>query len=126
MSRVIKCDRCGAEIEEGNLGYVSMLKRGEGGDLCGDNPFEKMDFCPDCMDKIAQFVSDAPKTRTGAVRSIEKPPQKKTSKAGKPGPKKIDTGKIRALADAGWTHDSIADEMGISTVTVRKYLKEES
>lgn len=121
MSKVIKCDRCGAEIEEGNLGYVSMLKRDPEGDLCGDNPFEKMDFCPDCMDKIAKYVSEAQRTTVKAA----KPPQKKTARsAAKPGAKKIDAGKIRALAAAGWTHDSIADEMDISTATVRKYLKE--
>lgn len=73
MSKVIKCDRCGAEIEEGNLGYVSMLKRDPEGDLCGDNPFEKMDFCPDCMDKIAKYVSEAQRTTVKAA----KPPQKK-------------------------------------------------
>ena len=50
--------------------------------------------------------------------------RKKTEKL-KPGPKKVDTGKIRALDDAGWTYDSIADEMGLSTATVQKYLKEE-
>ncbi len=43
----------------------------------------------------------------------------------KPSPKKVDTGKIRALVDAGWTYDSIADEMGLSVETVQKYLKEE-
>lgn len=50
--------------------------------------------------------------------------KKKTEKS-KPGPKKVDAGKIRALADAGWTYDSIADEMGLSAATVQKYLKEE-
>lgn len=29
MSRIIKCDRCGGEIEEGCIGYVSMMQRSE-------------------------------------------------------------------------------------------------
>lgn len=116
MSRIIKCDRCGGEIEEGHIGYVSMMQRSKDGDLCGDNPFENMDFCPECMELIGKFVSNEPATR-------EKTPRE--AKRLKPGPKKVDAGKIRALADAGWTYDSIADDMGISTVTVQKYLKEE-
>ena len=37
---------------------------------------------------------------------------------------KIDAGKIKALADAGWSVQKIAEEMGISAPTVRRYLKE--
>ena len=38
---------------------------------------------------------------------------------------KIDAGKIKALADAGWSVQKIAEEMGISAPTVRRYLKED-
>ena len=37
--------------------------------------------------------------------------------------KQIDTGKIVALHKAGWTNAKIADEMGLSAVTVGKYIK---
>lgn len=37
--------------------------------------------------------------------------------------KQIDTGKIMALHNAGWTNAKIADEMGLSAVTVGKYVK---
>lgn len=97
MSRIIKCDRCGGEIEEGHIGYVSMMQRSIDGELCGDNPFENMDFCQECMELIGKFVSNEPATR-------EKTPR----------------------AAAGRTYDSIADEMGLSAATVQKYLKEES
>ena len=63
MARIIKCDRCGGEIEEGRIGYVSMMQRSKDGDLCGDNPFENMDFCPECMELIGKFVSNEPATR---------------------------------------------------------------
>ena len=37
--------------------------------------------------------------------------------------KQIDTGKLLALHKAGWSNVKIADELGISDVTVGKYLK---
>lgn len=50
------------------------------------------------------------------------PPRKKTVK-GVGGKKPIDTGKLLALHKAGWSNVKIADELGISDVTVGKYLK---
>ena len=42
----------------------------------------------------------------------------------KPKKAKVDTGKIKALADAGWSVQKIAGEMGLSGPTIRRYLKE--
>ena len=44
-----------------------------------------------------------------------------------PAPKKktVDTGKIRALREGGWSVAKIADEMGLSDQTVRNYMKKE-
>ena len=48
----------------------------------------------------------------------------------KPAPKKanakinIDMGKVKALRDAGWSFDKIADEMGCSSQTIANRLKE--
>lgn len=50
---------------------------------------------------------------------VEKEPEKLQKKP------KVDTGKIKALADAGWSVQKIAEEMGLSGPTVRRYLKEE-
>lgn len=36
----------------------------------------------------------------------------------------LDVGKICALANAGWTQAKIADEMGCSTITINRILKE--
>lgn len=36
--------------------------------------------------------------------------------------KQIDTGKIMALHNAGWSNVKIADEMGLSAITVGKYV----
>ena len=113
MSRIIKCDRCGGEVNPKKIGYVSIMQRAETGDLKGDNPFENMDFCENCMTMIADFISAKVATRTekaksSRVRAISV----------------MDVGKVRALAEAGWSRDKIADEMGWSVPTVSKYLEE--
>lgn len=44
----------------------------------------------------------------------------------KPGKRKpVDVGKIRALHNAGWPRAKIADEMGVSLVTVGKYINKQ-
>ena len=48
----------------------------------------------------------------------EVPPPTKKSRS-----KTVDTGKIKALRDAGWTLAKIGDEMGLSDATVHYYLK---
>lgn len=79
MSRIIKCDRCGGEVEPKKIGYVSMLQRNEKtGELEGDNPFENMDICGSCMELIADFITKAgakrPKAREGGGQSSRTPP----------------------------------------------------
>lgn len=62
MSRIIICDRCHKEIREDPdrddfIGYVAInCRHPRTGDLVHDNPFEKMDFCNDCMAAITYFV----------------------------------------------------------------------
>lgn len=50
------------------------------------------------------------------------PPPK--SPAGKGRKRKLDTGKMRALREAGWSYEKIADEMGCSAGTVWNYFKD--
>ena len=69
MSRIIKCDRCGGEVNPKKIGYVSIMQRAETGDLKGDNPFENMDFCQECMELIGKFVSNEPATREKTPRA---------------------------------------------------------
>ena len=38
--------------------------------------------------------------------------------------KSVDWGKAKALRDAGWTYKAIADELGVSLITVSKHLEE--
>ena len=122
MSRIIKCDRCGGEVEPKRIGYISMMERKEeDGSLTGTNPFEQMDFCENCMTLIADFISAKVATRAAKTKSSQ------GGGAASAGTKRrIDVGKIKALARAGWNQAKIADEMGCSIPTVAKYLKEES
>ena len=72
-----------------------------------------------------------------ALRPKEEPPRVEveigaesfTVKTDKPKTKryntKFDVGKMRALLKAGWSVPKIADEMGVSAPTVRKYMREE-
>lgn len=43
MSRIIKCDRCGAEIK-GDIGFVSVTIRNAAGEILEGNTFENMDY----------------------------------------------------------------------------------
>lgn len=80
MSRIIKCDRCGGEVEPKRIGYISMMERKEDGILTGTNPFEQMDFCGKCMDLIAGFITNEgvtrakPKTVWGGQSLKQEPP----------------------------------------------------
>ena len=119
MSRVIKCDRCGHEVDPKKIGYVSIMQRSEAGDLKGDNPFENMDFCENCMTLIADFISA--KAASAGGKNQKHPGG---ASAGTERRRKLDAGKIRALANAGWSQAKIAEEMGCSVPTVARYLKE--
>lgn len=58
MSRIIRCDRCGAEIDQGRgtVGYVALCTQNiRTGDV-SDNPFESWDLCDDCMKAIHACV----------------------------------------------------------------------
>ena len=67
-----------------------------------------------------------------ALRPKEEPPRVEVeigAKAVKVETKKkrptFDVGKMTALLKAGWSVPKIADEMGVSAPTVRKYMREE-
>lgn len=51
------------------------------------------------------------------------PPPK--SPAGQGRKRKLDTGKMRALREAGWSYEKIADEMGCSAGTVWNYFNKD-
>lgn len=111
--RIIECDRCHKQIEKPDvIGHVKITYHAPRTDaVVSASPTHDWDFCEKCMEAIEKFVSAETKKAPEA-----KAPETK---------KKIDVGKIRALAAAGWTLKAIAEEMGCSQPTVSKYLKKE-
>lgn len=59
--------------------------------------------------------------------SPDKPaePEQDEPKPKKKGRPPFDRGKMKALLEGGWSVPKIADEMGVSTQTVKKYMREE-
>ena len=130
--RIIKCDRCGAEIpvDQETTGYVALnLRRLEMDDLVEHNPFEDWDFCDECMKKIHAFVMgqpedpQEPKRFEAVLDSVDagKKPKKTPLKRKKAGPHKWDKDKAQALRDAGWKLTDIAAECGVHESTVRAH-----
>jgi len=60
----------------------------------------------------------------GGAYTMEHGKAEKAQESEKQKKHNVDTGKIKALADAGWSVQKIAEEMGLSAPTIRKYLKE--
>lgn len=65
---------------------------------------------------LDQMDEESPKPKPA------EPEQDKPKKKGRPA---FDVGKMNALLKAGWSVPKIADEMGVSAPTVRKYMREE-
>lgn len=140
--RAVICDRCGARIMEDKAGYINLDMRDlETGCLDGEHEFDKWDLCEDCMKQIEEFVRrpKAPVVRSmteslvkdmAPVEIKKEKPAKATvkkpiaadSKWAAITPEKIE--RIRQLVKEGKTVKAIADEVGCSDPTVRKYKRE--
>ena len=78
-------------------------------DLLADEPIVK------AMDALTNNVMVIPDGKVEVVTQTK--PARKPKKA-------ADWGKAKALRDAGWTYKAIADELGVSLITVSKHLEE--
>lgn len=118
MSRIIRCDRCGAEIDQtrGTVGYVVIGARDiKTDDVSDDSPYENWDFCDACMQAINAFVC----SNEQKPQPNEQKPQKKKTFPGS-GPS-IDVGQAQALRDAGWPVKKIAEELKTTEPTIRRW-----
>ena len=63
--RIIECDRCHKRIKGvSKTGYVNLDQRDiKTGGLDGNSEFDDWDICPDCMEKIRDFVRMVPQVR---------------------------------------------------------------
>lgn len=127
--RIIKCDRCGAEIpgDQDTVGFVGVeLKDIRTGDLLGDNPFDSWDLCDQCFVDIQTYIRMKPRKQKfeellDSVDAGRKPAAKKETK--KPITKKWDRGKAQALRTAGWKLSDIAKEVGVTESAISKNTK---
>ena len=113
--RIIECDRCHKRFNKDakKTGYVNLDQRDiKTGGLDGNSEFDDWDICPDCMEKIREFVRKVPP-------KAEKPEEEKPKATIK---KKPDW--IRRLASEGKTIKEICEITGCSEPTARKYKAE--
>lgn len=127
--RIVICDRCGSKIPQaGRIGFIDVHWRP--GD--GKNPYAEWDLCEKCMEDIVRVIDfkvvPAPDPDPKAPEPGPDPDQedekvcermRKTQKR-----RAVDKGKVYALADAAWTIEDIADDVGASSARARQILKE--
>lgn len=117
MIKII-CDRCGAEIKPGKIGYVALnFREVLGGEFVANNLFEDFHFCSTCMEGISDYITNPGKNEKAEIPT-KKEPAETAPPAKKPAQNRIDYGKIMALKNAGWSNIKIADEMGMTNVAV--------
>lgn len=150
--RLIICDRCKKKlVNPKKIGYVALNWRDPKTDEFAGRPMtEDMDFCDECMDKIANFVQNGelvpaeeqeeeiitaddvtpdedPEPEPERVISVDavipEPEQEPESAAVPAKPKTtVNVGRIRQLAEEGKSITRIAEITGYSYPTVKKYL----
>lgn len=72
---------------------------------------------PEEITHLIDLLADEPIVKAMDALTNNVKPERKPRKA-------IDWGKAKALRDAGWTYKAIADELGVSLITVSKHLEE--
>ena len=151
--RLIICDRCKKKlINPKKIGYVALNWRDPKTDEFTGRPMtEDMDFCDECMDKIANFIQSGdlvpseeqeeeevipaddiipdedPEPEPERVISVDavipEPEQEPESAVVPAKPKTtVNVGRIRQLAEEGKSITRIAEITGYSYPTVKKYL----
>lgn len=151
--RLIICDRCKKKLRNPKkIGYVALNWRDPKTDEFAGRPMtEDMDFCDECMDKIANFIANGdllpakdpeeeetipaddaipdedPKPEPERVISVDAvipEPEQEPESAAVPAKSKttVNVGRIRQLAEEGKSITRIAEITGYSYPTVKKYL----
>ena len=123
--RIIECDRCHARIQADKdvVGVASLTTASLRGVQIRANPFKGWDLCNDCYEEIRKFIETDPNAeepkRSGA--KIKRPISDGTKYAAVT-PEKIE--QIKQMARDGKTVKEIAEKVGVSDPTVRKYKAE--
>lgn len=72
---------------------------------------------------LGRLIPPQPESQPEPVPDPESTPKPKPEKKRKR--KSFDTGKLKALRNAGWSIAKIADETGVSEQTIRNHMKKE-
>ena len=137
--RLIICDKCKKKlVNPKKIGYVALNWRDPKTDeFAGRSMTEDMDFCDECMDKIANFIQSgdlvpAEEQEEEAIpaddvipdEDSEPEPEQEPESAAVPAKSKttVNVGRIRQLAEEGKSITRIAEITGYSYPTVKKYL----
>ena len=122
--KLVRCDRCDKQVDVQLATFWSELKHNG----------VALDLCPHCSVLFDAFMSginyvndmtlvqkeNEPKESKN--ESPKEPKKAEAPKAEPPKQKRVDAGKIHALADAGWKIKDIAEDVGCSEQTVRNHL----
>lgn len=93
------CDFCGKEIKGDGTRLISVSFDGNGG-FTETADADEFHFCKRCN---AAMIMELDKTLSGKTKEKEAPKRKM-----------LDTGKVMALSNAGWSNEKIAEEMKVS------------
>lgn len=144
MKRIIYiCDKCGREIEGDpyKVAVDKLFAKPPGQEVNGimsPHPYPEMDslhFCKDCMGSLVDLIrhhlkADIKKncelesTEEVATSQSVPPPSSFSAPSEKGSRRKLDTGKVRALRNAGWSVKAIAEEMQYSDRVIYQALGE--
>ena len=117
------CDTCGKSIEKATI-YRAAFSVYDHDTHSFNSIGKEIDLCTGCYTKFTKISSPEEKPEEKEPSEPAKA-EKEKSKPPDPEEKKIDDGKIWALAHAKkpWTMEQIAEEMGIPKSTVYYHLK---
>ncbi|MGN0384573.1 MAG: hypothetical protein ACI4EX_01685 [Lachnospiraceae bacterium] len=121
------CDRCHKEIESNPMRFFADSIDRENDDFICDDPYpdmKKKDFCKDCCEFLVGLIRKSCKKGVPAVINQEfesavqdmiatSQQEKDPLPTDKP-KRRLDTGKIMALRNAGWSVKAISEEMNCS------------
>lgn len=130
--RLIICDKCKKKlVNPKKIGYVALNWRDPKTDEFAGRPMtEDMDFCDECMDKIANFIQSGDpvpaekQEEEEVIPADDVIPDEDPESAAVPAKSKttVNVGRIRQLAEEGKSITRIAEITGYSYPTVKKYL----
>lgn len=116
MTRAKKCNMCGRALKKGGMYRAfTYLVTANGTRVWTENA-EREDrcfFCPDCIEEIEKFILNESKSHPDAQAKKERLMVRTERDS------KIDKGTVKALSQAGWSAEKIADEVDGSIPAVK-------